>query len=176
LLPRAEHLVQFYPSETGLLDPLVKYIAEGLRGNETCIVIATAEHRKHISTELNRLGIDIIQAKKNGQYVAFDASAVLCALTKNGSLREAKFRRLIGEVFDTAMERKQPIRAFGEMVALLWDQGKRREMLALEKYWNKLADEYPMSLYCAYPELHFMMDRDVAAEIRNCHTLTVSYN
>ncbi len=43
------------------------------------------------------------------------------------------------------------VRAFGEMVALLWAEGNGRGAVRLEELWNELAERYCFSLYCAYP-------------------------
>jgi anti-sigma regulatory factor (Ser/Thr protein kinase) len=44
----------------------------------------------------------------------------------------------------------RPVRAFGEMVGLLWDRGDVSAAIELETLWNALAAELPFSLYCAY--------------------------
>ena len=41
--------------------------------------------------------------------------------------------------------------AYGEMVALLWAQGKRDATLRLEELWNELAERHTFDLLCAYP-------------------------
>ena len=43
------------------------------------------------------------------------------------------------------------MRAFGEMVALLWELGDVAGALELEERWNRLQDEMPFELLCAYP-------------------------
>jgi len=42
------------------------------------------------------------------------------------------------------------VRAFGEMVALLWANGNSRAALELEEMWNELLGHHPFSLLCAY--------------------------
>ncbi len=41
--------------------------------------------------------------------------------------------------------------AFGEMVALLWAEGKRDAAVRLEQLWNELARRHSFHLLCAYP-------------------------
>src|ERR1043166_5358939 len=41
--------------------------------------------------------------------------------------------------------------AFGEMVALLWAEGKRDATIRLEEFWNELAEKYTFDLLCGYP-------------------------
>jgi hypothetical protein len=45
----------------------------------------------------------------------------------------------------------QPLRIFGEMVAVLWNDGKHDAALSLEELWNDLREEHDFSLFCAYP-------------------------
>jgi anti-sigma regulatory factor (Ser/Thr protein kinase) len=51
-----------------------------------------------------------------------------------------------------ATEGGRPVRVFGEMVALLWDDGALAAAIELEKLWNDLAQRHSFSLFCAYPE------------------------
>jgi hypothetical protein len=62
------------------------------------------------------------------------------------------FREILGELMDKAY-RTEPRRvvAFGEMVALLWAEGRGESAIQLEQYWNDLAAHYQFALCCAYP-------------------------
>jgi PAS domain S-box-containing protein len=48
-------------------------------------------------------------------------------------------------------KRAASVVAFGEMVALLWADGKYGAAIHLERLWNDLALRYAFSLRCAYP-------------------------
>jgi len=51
-----------------------------------------------------------------------------------------------------AAQRRAPrIVVFGEMVALLWRDGRHEAAVRLEELWNDLARKYDFSLFCAYP-------------------------
>src|ERR1051325_3166441 len=62
---------------------------------------------------------------------------------------------VIGELLDraaaSAQHRSFPIAAYGEMVALLWSEGKREAAVRLEQLWNDLYSTHSFSLLCAYP-------------------------
>ncbi len=48
------------------------------------------------------------------------------------------------------------VRAFGEMVAVLWDQGQNAATVRLEHLWHKLCpEEKDFSLFCTYPKAGF---------------------
>jgi hypothetical protein len=42
------------------------------------------------------------------------------------------------------------VRAYGEMVDILWQAGNRDAAIRLEEYWNELAKLQTFSLFCAY--------------------------
>ncbi|MDP8931195.1 MAG: MEDS domain-containing protein [Actinomycetota bacterium] len=43
------------------------------------------------------------------------------------------------------------VRIYGEMVALLWEEGNILAAMALEDLWNQFAGSRAFSLMCAYP-------------------------
>ncbi len=49
-----------------------------------------------------------------------------------------------------AAEGGRRVRAFGEMVALLWTEGNQAAAIRLEELWNELAQTRTFCLYCAY--------------------------
>jgi anti-sigma regulatory factor (Ser/Thr protein kinase) len=68
----------------------------------------------------------------------------------DGRLVRNAFFEVIGGVIRDAVGTGRPVRAYGEMVALLWDVGDVLAAIDLETLWNELAGELPFSLYCAY--------------------------
>lgn len=54
--------------------------------------------------------------------------------------------------------------AFGEMVSLLWTQGREEAAVSLEQLWNRPLGHEPLSLLHAYP----------AAELDEADVATVS--
>lgn len=56
---------------------------------------------------------------------------------------------------DVARRESTGIRAFGEMVALLQDDGNDDGAIALEQLWNDLGDTHEFTLFCAYPSAAF---------------------
>jgi Histidine kinase-like ATPase domain len=60
------------------------------------------------------------------------------------------FDRVVGQLLRQMSGAGLPVRAYGEMVALLWDNGDVLAAIELEKLWNALARELHFSLWCAY--------------------------
>jgi hypothetical protein len=61
---------------------------------------------------------------------------------------------------------------YGEMVALLWQQGNEKGTLLLEELWNNLGRLRPFSLLCGYPKNAFrsVEDANCLVSICNAHS------
>ena len=157
LLDRAapeEHVVQLYGSNDQLLTQNVsRYLAEGIRRGDALVVIATPEHADAISQELALHGADAESASRDGRLVVLDARETLNRFLVAGQPDERLFRDVVGEVLAEAHRRSSTghVRAFGEMVGLLWVAGERAAATRLEAYWNDLLRGAACSLFCAYP-------------------------
>jgi anti-sigma regulatory factor (Ser/Thr protein kinase) len=64
------------------------------------------------------------------------------------------------------------VRVFGEMVALLWQEGNVPAAISLESLWNRLARVQRFSLLCAYPttSLTDAGDLDAVRQVCNVHS------
>jgi hypothetical protein len=81
----------------------------------------------------------------------------------------------VGGVLDRAAE-SQPragVRAYGEMVDLLWKQGAAAAAIRLEVLWNQLAESRAFSLLCAYSMGNFYK-QGAYEDICRQHTHVVS--
>jgi diguanylate cyclase (GGDEF)-like protein len=157
-----DHLVEFYETESFLVDTVARFLLPALRDGDAAIVVATAEHRDAFEAALDEAGIDVQAAVREGRYLGFDARAVLSRFMVDGAPAPARFARAIGDVMDEAARGGRSIRVYGEMVALLWDDGDVASALALEDLWNELSDIRSFELLCAYPMRSFE-DPDCAA-------------
>jgi hypothetical protein len=52
------------------------------------------------------------------------------------------------------------VRAYGEMVDLLWRDGKPQEAILLEEFWNDLRNTHSFTLLCAYVMGNFYKQSD----------------
>ena len=149
------HSVQFYSEETFLLDDLSRFIGSSLGAGEAAVVIATPAHCTGLARRLRQRGFDIDLAIRQGRYVALDAAETLATFMVDGRPNPALFTDVIGSAITTAaacVPGDYPrVAAFGEMVALLWAEGKSDAALQLEQLWNDLSMTHPFYLRCAYP-------------------------
>jgi MEDS: MEthanogen/methylotroph, DcmR Sensory domain len=147
------HAVQFYPTDGHLLDLLTRFIGTALVTGDVGIVIATAEHRNGLAKHLKARGLDVAVARRQGRFIALDASSTLANVMRDGKPDRSLFREVVG-VLLAKLSRdgsRRRIAAFGEMGALLWASGKPEAAIELEQMWNELATEYDFFLCCAYP-------------------------
>lgn len=144
-----EHAVHFYDRDEELVLRLEDYVLEGVALGETVIVIATPEHRRALRERLEPHGLDLWVAE--GRYVEFDAAETLRRFLADGMPDPDLFQMAVGTVVRRACGEGRRMRAYGEMVALLWAEGSTAAALALEDLWNDLQRTADFPLLCAYP-------------------------
>jgi hypothetical protein len=163
------HVVQFYGRDEELTERATDYLLGALTGGGVAIVIATPEHRHEFETRLARAGVDLAAARDDGSYLARDAAQTLSELMAAGQLDGAAFDRVIGTVIAAAGAGGRPVRAFGEMVALLWDDGLVSAAVRLEAMWEELGGKHPFSLFCGYRTDAVPRGMDAFAEVCRLH-------
>ena len=145
-----QHVVQFYERDADLVARAGEYLRDALREGGVAIVIATEAHRDAFEAHLRDTGVDVAAACDDGTLVLLDAAATLAGFTRGGRVDRDAFFEVIGGVVRSAAASGRPVRAYGEMVALLWEAGDVTAAIDLETHWNELATEVPFALYCAY--------------------------
>lgn len=156
------HHLQFYTADAdALISNVSDYLCEGLDRGEGVLVIAAAEHRLAFQRKMatryladpdpGRGGLD--RAKDTGQLLLADAQNLLSRLMVDNKLDWPRFQRIVGETLDLVRPRKAglPLRAYGEMVGLLWSAGEYAAAARLEDFWNSLLRARRFQLFCAYP-------------------------
>ena len=156
------HQVQFYETESYLANSVTDFLSPALKGGGSAVLVATPEHRAEVMNRLVKTGIPSYAILN--RYLAVDARATLDALLRDGNPDPERFSKVIGELLDraaaSAQHRSFPIAAYGEMVALLWSEGKREAAVRLEQLWNDLYSTHSFSLLCAYPLSDFAREED----------------
>jgi PAS domain S-box-containing protein len=149
------HIVQFYERDDFLVAEVSRFIGTAIGAGDSAIVIATKQHRDEITQRLTSNGLNMPLAIAQGRYLALDAAETLAKFMIAGQPDAERFTSAIGAVVErarTAAGREGArVAAFGEMVALLWSEGKRDAAIRLEQLWNSLAETHAFSLHCAYP-------------------------
>ena len=127
------HVVQFYEGDVPLVDAIARFIGAGLGAGDAAVVIATERHRQGLEERLRARGLELAAARADGRYVTVDAAEMLAAVMRDDWPDEARFRQVVGGTIERAVGgRPLRVRAFGDMVSLLWAVGNRAGALRLE--------------------------------------------
>ncbi len=105
----------------------------------------------------------------SGRFVALDAAETMAAFMLDGQIDREAFRELVGGLLCTARESGRSVRAYGEMVALLWDAGDVLAAIELERLWNELGRKLQFSLFCSYPVACVSRSEHAEALHEVCH-------
>jgi PAS domain S-box-containing protein len=148
---RPDHSVHFYQDDEALFGVVTDFLGAGLRSGQPAIVIATAAHVDAFTRGL-RATIDLDEALEGGRLLFLDADATLAEFMVAGMPDEARFNATVGALIQERLRDSAGagLRAFGEMVEVLWRAGHRQAAIRLEEYWHRLAARHPFALLCAY--------------------------
>ena len=166
----AGHDVHFYSSEESLVRSVVAFLSAGIRVGQPAIVIATQPHRTAFAAGLREKGLDPDEILAGRVVVWLDARETLNSFMDDKLPNRELFMATVGSVFEKVLGQRQylVVRAFGEMVDLLFKDGNIEGAVLLEELWNELASSYKYSLLCAYSIENFLHESGVADFRRVC--------
>ena len=160
-----DHLVQVYENEKIFLDTLEGFTGTGFLANDSVVIIATSTHLDALNARLRSQGFDLNALIRADQYIPIDAEDLLSVFLVDGWIDEQIFNSFITDIVKRAKQRNGKVRAFGEMVAVLWKQGNRGATVQLENLWNQLHGKDPFTLFCAYPKTGFTQSADDSIDL-----------
>jgi hypothetical protein len=153
-----EHFVQIYNDDRTFVDALEGFVAAGLRAGDGVVVVATPARLAALEERLSANGIDVKLAAMTDQYIGLDAERTLAKFMIRGWPDDILFEGVMTELLQRAGKDGRRVRAFGEMVALLWQDGHTGATVRLEHLWHRLCHEKGFPLFCAYPRVGFTKD------------------
>jgi hypothetical protein len=174
----AKHVVVFHSSDAELAGQVGDYLLRALRRG-SAVVIATPDHRRLFAAELAAGGVDVPAARAAGRYVELDAADTLARILVDGWPDAGAFWQVISPVIVAAAANGTggagEVSAFGEMVALHWNDGRADAAIELEALWNELARQHNLALLCAYEvsSVQGPADADALLQVCGSHTSTV---
>jgi hypothetical protein len=167
------HAVRFYEDDNSLCRIVSNFILEGLALDQPALVVATAPHAAGILNNLRAASKDVDALQRDGHLMVLDARETLSGFMVNGSpdpdFFNANASRSLTEL---ARGRQTTIRAYGEMVDVLWKDGMSSAAIRLEMLWNRLANTHDFSLLCGYAMGNFYKDATIEDVCRH-HTHVV---
>jgi hypothetical protein len=142
--PSDAHLVQFYGSdESRLASNVSKYLTEGLKNGEGALVIAVPAHLESFQAALD--------ADLRKRVAWLDAQPTLDQFLRNGMPDWDLFEATIPPAMQRVRANSEGVRAYGEMVGILWSNGRHAAAIRLEQFWNRLLSRASFQLFCGYP-------------------------
>jgi signal transduction histidine kinase len=148
---KSEHFVQFYDTDSFLLNSLTDFVSNGLRAGKAVVVVGTKARRQGLEESLREGGLDLSAPRASGQIVPLDAGKILSQFMIGGLPDRARFAEVVGGFIERAAKCRRGVRIFGEMVTLLWEAGNYEGAIRLEELWNDMQKTHSFSLFCAYP-------------------------
>jgi hypothetical protein len=168
------HAVRFYEDDTSLCRIVSGFIAEGLATGQPALIIATAAHNTCILDNLRASSVDVTGLQKAGSLLVLDAREMLNQFMEDGLPSPERFENAATAALKcVAGDRSRTIRAYGEMVDLLWKDGQSAASIKLEMLWNRLAGSHDFSLLCGYAMGNFYKDVTIEDVCRH-HTHRVA--
>ena len=168
------HDVHFYRTDDALIASVVNFLAAAVRVGQPIIVIATDAHCRAFASGLRAKDLDPDALLAGRLAIWLDARYTLESFMEDGLPNRELFMATVGSVFARVLDKRQylVVRAFGEMVDILWKDGNIEGAIQLEQLWNDLAHKYQYSLLCGYSIENFLHEVDVAAFGRVCNAHT----
>lgn len=175
------HSVHMYGSDSELIYRLGAIMIAALASGNGALIVCTEAHRGQITELLNREWVNWRSAQDEGRFLMVDAKQTLDLFMVKGAADPKKFRATVGKLVSdcrlTASSQNRGLTVFGEMVAVLWDEGNKEAAFQLEDLWNQLLSDRAFHLHCAYPKAAFATSRDLLGMQSICdqHTEVIDH-
>jgi KaiC/GvpD/RAD55 family RecA-like ATPase len=170
------HAVQFYENEKSLYTTVAGFLGQGLVDGQPAILIATESHRMGILEHVRGRLIDVEQAQAFGDLVVLDAHQTLSLFMVDDMPNPHAFESSVGRLVADQLKKRSKyamLRAYGEMVDVLWKERKTDAAIRLEILWNRLAARHGFALLCGYSMGHFYKQTRMLEEVCRQHSEVV---
>lgn len=157
-----DHVIQIYEDDESFLDTLTDFVSDGFYSNDCTVIIATQTHLDSLEKRLKKYPLNLGALIADDIYIPLEAEECLSRFMVNNWPDEDLFTNFISSLVLKAKAKGRKIRAFGEMVALLWQKGYTAATVKLEHLWNKLCSMEALCLFCAYPKIGFTQDANTS--------------
>lgn len=147
---RGQHALHLYDDDAKLAATVAAFLAPAFNDGDAILSIGTRAHVAAIEQRLRTGGHDVDRARQTGRYVSMDAERIISRLLRNGLPTRETFADVVGQHVERLTERHGSVRAYGEIVSILWRDGKSQAALHLEDLWNEALGYHPLALLCGY--------------------------
>src|SRR4051812_46060197 len=146
------HGVRFFDSPPALAGIVAEFLDEGFVDGSAGIVVADPALRAAIVQALTLRSLDVAELERSNRLVLLDARTTLSLFMVDGKPNARRFTDAMCDVIRrmNAADGRSPLRIFGQMVDVLWQDGLKAEAISLERLWNQFAQTEAFSLLCGY--------------------------
>jgi hypothetical protein len=170
------HAVQFYSDDDSLFTTVAGFLSQGLVDGHPAVIIATKAHRNAILEQLRGRLAEVPKAHSLRGVHVLDAHDTLDLFMDGDHPDPQRFEESIGRLIASLVEGREScmlVRAYGEMVDVLWKEGRTHAAIRLEMLWNRLAQRYGFALLCGYSMGNFFKATTGFEDICREHTHVV---
>lgn len=166
-----DHDVHIYGERGELATATASWLAEGLARGDGALLLATPENRDAFGAALAEHGWDVRELERGQRLAWGDAETLLDEVMRGGKASAVALGAVVTRLTAELAPPSGRIRAFGELVDLLWRRGERGESERLEEAWNDLLARRRIALRCGY-RIDDLFERDVHRDLvpRVCRT------
>lgn len=146
------HGVYFYQDSNELVEVVAKFVIVSLSGGVPAVLIATSEHLVGVTRHLAQAGYDPSELEARRMLTLLNARDTLKSIAVDGKPHAQRLTALVGGVLEEVRKHSQQpcLSLYGEMVDILWSEGRREAALRLEDLWNRLQETSRLNLLCGY--------------------------
>ncbi len=146
LFSRSTHVLRYCQDDAALTVSAAGFLADGIASGEPAVVFATPARREAMCECLRERGLDVDYLERESRITLLDARATLATFMVGGLPDAHKFSHSVGAAVERlcSANHGSAVRAFGEMVSLLWQDGNTRAAMRLEELWGELTGAQPL--------------------------------
>ena len=147
-----DHIVQLYQDREFLNRAVCRYAHAGLANGESIILFVTPAHWSAFRPRLEAEGVDVRAAQERGQLTVFDADELLARFMRGAMPDPSTFADVVGDIIGQAHAggSYQKVRAWGEMVNVLWERGDVAASMNLEDLFDQLNKIVRIVMFCSF--------------------------
>jgi hypothetical protein len=138
-------MVELYTDPGFLVETVARFASAGLRAGDAVLIIARGSNRALFEQALAGEGLSPHPGLR-----FFDADETLARFMSDGMPQWTAFHQVCGGAIAELKLQYPAVRAYGEMVDILWQRGEKNAAVRLEEFWNELGGLQTFSLLCAY--------------------------
>lgn len=145
-------VVQLQDDAGRLSAQVARFLADGLLQADSALIIATPQHGELLRQALAGAGVDLATVSRSGRLILLDAQQLLSGFLRSGRPDPELFHQVVSQpLASTAAALVPParLRAYTELVDLLWSAGQRSAAVQVEELWAELQRRQPTVL-CAH--------------------------